>query len=144
MGISRSENMRRIRSKDTAPEMIVRRLVHRMGYRFRLHRKDIAGKPDLAFPARRKVIFIHGCFWHQHPGCREGRPPKSNVDYWIPKLERNRQRDNVAHEQLAASGWDALVIWECETRESRTLMMTLRRFLGVRRQKSSRRSRSSR
>ncbi|WP_259397709.1 very short patch repair endonuclease, partial [Burkholderia cepacia] len=111
--MSRSDNMRRIRSKDTAPEMAVRRLTHGLGYRYRLHRKDIPGKPDLVFPARRKVIFIHGCFWHQHPGCREGRPPKSNAAYWLPKLERNQQRDKAALEKLAALGWNALVIWEC-------------------------------
>lgn len=136
--------MRAVKSRDTAPEMAVRRLVHRMGYRYRLHRKDIPGNPDLAFPARRKVIFVHGCFWHQHPGCREAHPPRSNTDYWLPKLERNRRRDKEVLEQLPTSGWDALVIWECETKESRTLTITLRRFLGVRRRKSRRRTRSSR
>lgn len=103
MGMNRSENMRRIRSKDTAPEMAVRSLAHRLGYRYRLHRKDIPGKPDLVFPGRRKVIFIHGCFWHQHPGCREGRPPKSNTAYWLPKLERNMERDKDALARLAAA-----------------------------------------
>jgi len=129
MGISRSENMRRIRSKDTAPEMAVRRLVHGMGYRYRLHRKDIPGKPDLSFPGRRKVIFIHGCFWHQHPGCREGRPPKSNADYWLPKLERNQARDKEALEQLAASGWEALVLWECEMKDIPALTGKIKNFL---------------
>lgn len=129
MGISRSENMRRIRSKDTMPEMAVRRLVHGMGYRYRLHRRDIPGKPDLAFPGRRKVIFIHGCFWHQHPGCREGRPPKSNTAYWLPKLERNQMRDKAALEKLAASGWRALVVWECQTKSVRKLTRQIRQFL---------------
>ncbi|NAX10194.1 DNA mismatch endonuclease Vsr [Burkholderia pseudomallei] len=129
MAIGRSENMRRIRSKDTEPELVVRRLVYAMGYRYRLHRKDIPGKPDLAFLGRRKVIFIHGCFWHQHPGCREGRPPKSNTDYWLPKLRRNQERDRVALAQLAASGWEALVIWECETKDSSALAIKIDDFL---------------
>ncbi len=129
MGISRSENMRRIRSKDTVPEIAVRSLVHSMGYRYRLHRKDIPGKPDLSFPRRRKVIFIHGCFWHQHSECREGRPPKSNAAYWLPKLRRNQARDKTALEQLAASGWEALVVWECETKDIPALTNKLRSFL---------------
>lgn len=130
MGINRSENMRRIRSKDTAPEMAVRHLAHGLGYRYRLHRKDIPGKPDLVFPGRRKVIFIHGCFWHQHPGCREGRPPKSNAAYWLPKLERNIERDKAALAQLAAAGWDVLVIWECETKNHEAMRQALLDFLG--------------
>lgn len=129
MGISRSENMRRIRSKDTRPEMLVRRLVHRMGFRYRLHRKDIPGRPDLAFPRRRKVIFVHGCFWHQHSGCREGRLPKSNAAYWFPKLQRNKERDRVAQEQLASAGWAVLVIWECETNDLFALACKLKGFL---------------
>lgn len=129
MGIGRSENMRRIRSKDTIPEMTVRRLVHRMGYRYRLHRRDIPGRPDLFFPGRRKAIFIHGCFWHQHPGCREGRPPKSNAAYWLPKLEGNRARDKAAIEELTASGWEALVVWECETKDVLSLAEKLSDFL---------------
>ncbi|MCM2481692.1 MULTISPECIES: very short patch repair endonuclease [Burkholderia] len=129
MAIGRSENMRRIRSKDTEPELAVRRLVYAMGYRYRLHRKDIPGKPDLAFLGRRKVIFIHGCFWHQHSGCREGRPPKSNTDYWLPKLRRNQDRDRAALSQLAATGWEALVIWECETKDSSALAAKIKVFL---------------
>lgn len=130
MGMNRGENMRRIRSKDTGPEMAVRRLVHRLGYRYRLHRKDIPGKPDLVFPGRRKVIFIHGCFWHQHPGCREGRLPKSNLTYWLPKLKRNTERDEAALAQLAASGWDVLVLWECETKSLEATRKVLLNFLG--------------
>lgn len=129
MAISRSENMRRIRSKDTAPEMAVRRLVHGMGYRYRLHRRDVPGKPDMVFPGRHKVIFIHGCFWHQHTACREGRPPKSNTAYWLPKLERNIQRDKAALDQLSASGWEALVVWECELTKPDTLARKLAAFL---------------
>jgi DNA mismatch endonuclease, patch repair protein len=129
VGISRGENMRRIRSKDTMPEMAVRRLLHGMGYRYCLHRRDIPGKPDLVFPGRRKVIFIHGCFWHQHSGCREGRLPKSNTAYWLPKLERNRARDKAALEQLAASGWSAFVVWECEIADIHALIGKIRIFL---------------
>lgn len=130
MGINRSENMRRIRSKDTAPEMTVRRLAHGLGYRYYLHCKDIPGKPDLVFSGRQKVIFIHGCFWHQHPGCREGRPPKSNGGYWLPKLERNVERDKIVQAQLAAAGWHVLVIWECELKNSEALAVKLKGFLG--------------
>ena len=131
MGMNRSENMRRIRSTDTAPEMAVRHLAHGLGYRYRLHRKDIPGKPDLVFSGRRKVIFVHGCFWHQHPGCREGHPPKSNAPYWLPKLKRNIERDKAALAQLAAAGWDVLVIWECETQDGEALAKTLKGFLGA-------------
>lgn len=130
MPISRSENMRRIRSKNTVPEMIVRRMVHAMGFRYRLHRKDIPGNPDLVFRRRRKVIFIHGCFWHQHPGCREGRPPRSNAAYWLPKLERNQARDRAVLEQLAAAGWAVLVLWECETKNDPALTDRINGFLG--------------
>jgi DNA mismatch endonuclease (patch repair protein) len=110
----RSANMRQIKSKDTAPELLLRQLLHRSGYRFRLHRKDLSGKPDLVFPSRRKVIFVHGCFWHQHPGCREGRVPGSRRDYWEPKLLRNQQRDSAAQTALGERGWNELTVWECE------------------------------
>lgn len=130
MGMSRSENMRRIRSKNTVPEIVIRRLVYGLGYRYRLHRKDISGKPDLVFLGRRKVIFIHGCFWHQHPVCREGRPPKSNAAYWLPKLERNIERDRAVRTQLTAAGWDVLVIWECEINNHEALRQILLDFLG--------------
>ena len=130
MGMNRSENMRRIRSKDTVPELTVRRLAYGLGYRYRLHRKDIPGNPDLVFPSRRKVVFIHGCFWHQHPACREGRPPKSNSAYWIPKLNRNLERDKKVRTELLAAGWDVLVIWECETGDHEALRQVLLAFLG--------------
>lgn len=110
----RSENMRRIKNKDTKPELVVRRTLHRLGYRYRLHRKDLPGKPDLAFASRRKAIFVHGCFWHQHPTCAEGRPPRSNGDYWGPKLARNVQRDQGAIAALEAMGWTVTTVWECE------------------------------
>jgi DNA mismatch endonuclease (patch repair protein) len=108
----RSAVMSRIRSKDTGPEMAVRRLVHSMGYRYRLHRRDLPGTPDLVFPGRQRVIFVHGCFWHLHSGC--GRVPKSRVEFWGPKLERNRKRDVAARRKLRSMGWKTLIIWECE------------------------------
>src|SRR5690606_35867793 len=115
----RSANMRAIRSKHTSPELKVRKLVHSLGYRFRLHRSDLPGKPDLVFPARRKVIFVHGCFWHQHPkrACLDSRLPKSNLDYWAPKLKRNVKRDKTNLVALRRMGWDAIIIWECETND---------------------------
>lgn len=128
----RSENMRRIRSKGTKPEMLVRRLVHGMGYRYRLHKKGLPGKPDLVFASRRKVIFVHGCFWHGHEldTCLDGRAPKSNTGYWAPKLARNKERDAVNLAALKAAGWQTLVIWECETRDESALAARLRAFLG--------------
>jgi len=121
--------MRRIRNKGMAPEMKVRRLAHNLGYRYRLHRKDLPGKPDLVFPGRRKVIFVHGCFWHQHQECRDGRPPKSNQSYWQPKLERNTERDARVQAELAEAGWDVLVIWECETKDAQLMKQRLCDFL---------------
>ena len=110
----RSANMRRIRQTDTKPELAVRRAAHQLGYRFRLHRRDLPGTPDLVFPRLRKVILVHGCFWHQHPGCRLARTPKSRLDYWLPKLERNRKRDAEVQAALRKLGWDVLVVWECQ------------------------------
>lgn len=110
----RSVRMGLIRSRDTKPELAVRSLVHGMGYRYRLHGKDLPGKPDLVFKARRKVIFVHGCFWHLHRGCPNCRPPKSRRDYWKPKLERNAERDKEVRVRLRRLGWRSLVVWECE------------------------------
>lgn len=125
--------MQAIRSKNTKPELLVRRLVHRMGYRYRLHRADLPGKPDLVFAARRKVIFVHGCFWHSHddPSCPDGGTPRANTEYWLPKLARNRERDRANLEALAALGWDVLLIWDCETRDSDGLELLIRRFLAA-------------
>src|SRR5437588_5757441 len=103
--MDRSENMRAIRSKGMRPELAVRSLIHRLGYRFRLHRKDLPGKPDLVFSSRRKVIFVHGCFWHQHAGCREGRVPGTRRDYWGSKLRRNQERDAENQARLEEAGW---------------------------------------
>ena len=126
----RSANMRRIRSKDTNPELVLRSLIHRLGYRFRLHRRDLPGHPDIVFPALRKVIFMHGCFWHQHPGCREGRMPGSRVDYWRPKLDRNLIRDAANQSRLKEEGWKVLVIWECELKDLAAVKKTVTEFLG--------------
>ena len=127
----RSEIMSNIRAKDMKPEMAVRRLVHSLGYRYRLHRKDLPGKPDLVFANRKKVIFVHGCFWHQHPdnSCRIVRRPKSNRGYWIPKLKRNAQRDAEHQSALNDSGWDVLIVWECQVRADSDLVNTIRHFL---------------
>ncbi len=125
----RSENMRRIRSQDTAPELIVRRMVHAMGYRYRLHVRDLPGKPDLVFPRLRKVVEIYGCFWHGHTACREGRVPATRPEYWAPKLKANRLRDRANRRRLRALGWSILVIWECQTRNRAPLEKRLSRFL---------------
>lgn len=113
----RSENMRRITSKDTAPELLIRRLLHRAGFRYRLHSRNLPGKPDLAFPKLRKAIFVHGCFWHLHKNCNEGRIPLSRRDYWQPKLLRNVERDREHLRALRELGWRTLCIWECEIKD---------------------------
>lgn len=125
----RSRIMRAVKSRDTAPEMTVRRLVYSMGYRYRLHRKDLPGKPDLAFQSRRKVIFIHGCFWHGHDCKRGARVPKNNREYWETKIARNRERDNHHDEELRREGWRILIVWECQIEEQAALIERIRRFL---------------
>ena len=124
--------MRRIRSKGMKPEMIVRKLAHAMGYRYRLHAKDLPGKPDMVFPARRRVIFVHGCFWHQHAakGCKIARIPRSNREYWLPKLQRNVERDQAHCRALRRDGWGVMTVWECQTKDTAGLQRRLRRFLG--------------
>lgn len=125
----RSARMRRIRSKDTKPEMAVRRLVHALGYRYRLHDRKIHGTPDLAFPSRRKLIMVHGCFWHLHPGCKQARLPKSRIGYWGPKLKANRARDARIKEALVTDGWAVLVLWECELASYANLKSRIFAFL---------------
>lgn len=125
----RSKTMSRIRSKDMVPEMVVRRLVYGLGYRYRLHRSDLPGKPDLVFSSRKKIILVHGCFWHQHTECRDGHVPKSNINYWVPKLERNVQRDREVLENLENMGWDVLVVWECELKNPESLSGRINQFL---------------
>lgn len=127
----RSERMSRVRAKDSKPEMVVRRAAHAMGYRYRLHRNDLPGKPDLVFPAKKKVVFVHGCFWHRHD-CKLGRLPKSNLDFWLPKLQKNRQRDLANQAALNALGWEALIVWECEIGDEGALRARLGDFLGGR------------
>lgn len=126
----RSANMRAIRSVSTKPEMVVRRTTYALGYRYRLHCKDLPGKPDLVFGPRRKTIFVHGCFWHLHKGCVDGRMPQSNISYWRPKLLRNAERDALHIAALKANGWKSLVIWECETKNIPGLARKIKHFLG--------------
>jgi DNA mismatch endonuclease (patch repair protein) len=126
----RSRIMRAVRGADTTPELAVRRLAHSMGYRFRLHRKDLPGKPDLTFPRLHKVIFVHGCFWHGHDCARGARVPVQNRDYWTRKVARNVERDMSAQSALQRLGWKSLVVWECEIKDQDRLRRALRRFLG--------------
>lgn len=123
--------MAAIKSKGMKPEMTVRKVCHAMGYRFRLHRKDLPGNPDLVFPGRRKIVFVHGCFWHQHsdPECPLAHKPRSNMDYWGPKLERTRKRDAGNLTALESLGWKVLVLWECETKLDGDLKNCLEHFL---------------
>jgi DNA mismatch endonuclease, patch repair protein len=125
----RSENMRRIRSKGMKPEMIVRRLVHAMGYRYRLHSPSLPGRPDLVFSRLKKIIEVRGCFWHQHDGCIDSHIPKSRTDYWLPKLAGNRERDRKNLSELRRLGWRVLILWECEIGSSTRLATRLQRFL---------------
>lgn len=127
----RSAIMRAVKSGDTKPEMLVRRLVHALGYRYRLHRADLPGKPDLAFSSRRKVIFVHGCFWHGHDCPRGARMPKSNTDYWRRKITRNQERDQLNLAALSRQGWDVLIVWECQTKDLETLERCLSDFLAT-------------
>jgi DNA mismatch endonuclease (patch repair protein) len=127
--MERSERMGRVRAKDTKPELIVRRLVHALGYRYRLHQRELPGCPDLCFGPRRKVIFVHGCFWHRH-NCNLGnRTPKTRVDFWQPKLEANRQRDRQHQAALKSLGWQILIVWECELAHEEHLQNRLVDFL---------------
>ena len=122
--------MRHIRSKDMKPEMVVRQLVHGMGYRYRLHSPKLPGKPDLVFSRLKKIIEVRGCFWHQHGGCIDSHVPKSRMDYWRPKLLRNQQRDLENLQKLRDLGFRVLVLWECEIAKDKRLAKKLRRFLG--------------
>lgn len=127
----RSERMSRVRAKDTKPELTVRRLVHGMGYRYRLHVSGLPGTPDIVLPRLKKAIFVHGCFWHRHPDptCKLARLPKSNLDFWKPKLTANRIRDHAAQIKLRELGWDILTIWECQIGRPSSLKETLCHFL---------------
>lgn len=126
---TRSYVMSQIRAKNTKPEKIVRSVLHRNGYRFRLHRDDLPGTPDIVLPKYNSVIFVHGCFWHQHKNCRLSKKPKSNTQYWHKKLDRNVERDQANIAELTQDSWRVLVIWECETMKEKTMVEKLNRFL---------------
>ncbi len=126
---ARSERMSRIRGKDSHPEMVVRRILHRLGFRYRLHARNLPGRPDVVFTRKKKAIFVNGCFWHRHD-CHLGRLPKSRLDFWLPKLEKNRQRDGANRLALDKLGWRSLTVWECELNDAEALSLRLRDFLG--------------
>lgn len=128
----RSNIMRGVVSKNTKPEMLVRHLLHRLGYRYTLHARGLPGKPDIVFSRRRKAIFIHGCFWHQHPAtdCRISRRPTSNTEFWNAKLDRNIERDRASLQGLQRLGWTILTLWECELNDANQLELALTDFLG--------------
>lgn len=127
----RSWLMSRVRGKDTAPELVVRRAAHSLGLRFRLHRKDLPGSPDLVFPRRKTVVFVHGCFWHRHDGCKKATTPKSQEEFWQEKFARNVARDRRVIRELEDQGWRALIVWQCETRDSEEVRVMLGRFFGL-------------
>ncbi|MGE3347824.1 MAG: very short patch repair endonuclease [Ramlibacter sp.] len=129
----RSARMALVRAKDTKPELRLRRLVHGMGYRYRLHRRDLPGTPDMVFAGRGKVIFVHGCFWHRHERCALARLPKSRSDFWLPKLTANAERDVRHTRALRRLGWSVLTIWECQLGDTAKLAKRIRRFLDAQR-----------
>lgn len=124
--MSRSDIMRAVKRAHTGPEIIVRQVLHALGLRFRLHRRDLPGSPDIVLPRFRTVVFVHGCFWHRHPGCRYAGIPKSRQEYWLPKFEANVERDERKETQLREQGWRILVIWGCETKNLEALEVRLR------------------
>jgi DNA mismatch endonuclease (patch repair protein) len=126
---TRSSVMARVRGKNTQPEMIVRKLVFAAGYRYRLHVRSLPGSPDLVFPSRKKVIFVHGCFWHRHDNCKRSRMPKSRVEFWSEKLNGNKTRDERNFAALTQAGWRVHVVWECELDDHKALEEELHRFL---------------
>lgn len=126
---ARSANMAKVKGKNTSPEMLVRRTVHAMGYRYRLHARELPGTPDLVFPGRRKIIFVHGCFWHRHPYCKKASMPSTRKYYWQTKLSKNVARDAEAIAKLEASAWDVLVLWECALKDRQKLESRLSTFL---------------
>ena len=127
---ARSRVMRGNRSKDTRPEMLVRRALHGLGYRFRVHVRGLPGTPDIVFGARRAVVQVHGCFWHSHGGCRHASVPRTRASYWVPKLARNVERDAECEAALEASGWRVMVVWECEVRQLDAVLERAAAFLG--------------
>ncbi len=127
----RSSLMKKVRQRDTKPEMVVRRAAHRLGYRFRLQRKDLPGRPDLVFARRKVAVFVHGCFWHRHSGCRHASTPKANAGFWHEKFRCNVERDARKESELRQLGWKVLIIWECETGDEELLRLRLSKFLGL-------------
>ena len=125
----RSKRMALVRSKDTKPELLVRKIARACGFKFRLHASDLPGKPDIVFTKRRKIIFIHGCFWHRHPGCALARLPKSKLDFWVPKLTENRRRDLSNIARLRRKNWKVSVVWECQLKNPILLEKRIRKFL---------------
>jgi DNA mismatch endonuclease (patch repair protein) len=123
--------MARVQSKNSRPELFVRKLVFSFGYRYRLHMRNLPGCPDMVFVGRRKVIFVHGCFWHRHSNCALARMPKSRLDFWMPKLQANKQRDQRNRRLLTRSGWKVLTVWECQLRDPERLGATIKRFLNA-------------
>lgn len=130
----RSEIMRRVKSKDTTPERLVQSLLHRLGYRFRLHAAALPGKPDIVLPGRKTVVFVHGCFWHRHAGCRRASTPTTRTEYWMPKFERTVARDRRNRRLLKKMGWTVIVIWECEVGKPDALSRKLKNRIGLRMQ----------
>jgi DNA mismatch endonuclease (patch repair protein) len=127
----RSALMARIRGRHTQPELTVRRIAHRMGLRFRLHRRDLPGTPDLVFPARKSVVFVHGCWWHRHPNCAKASGAKTRPEYWRAKFDRNVERDRGVKQQLEESGWRVITIWECETKSEAVIESLLREIIDL-------------
>ncbi|MCX5657974.1 MAG: DNA mismatch endonuclease Vsr [Candidatus Omnitrophica bacterium] len=131
----RSWNMSRIKSKDTAPELRVRKILHKAGYRYRLYSKNLPGKPDIVFNKFQTAVFIHGCFWHHHKGCKGAYFPKSNIKYWLPKIRRNIQRDKIIVKQLSKEGWRVIIIWECQTYKDEEILKAFSKQLITERQR---------
>jgi len=125
----RSRNMSRVKGRDTKPERLVRSLIHRMGFRFSLHRNDLPGKPDIVLTRHQKVVLVHGCFWHGHAGCSRATVPSTNIPFWKNKISGNKSRDRIVKRRLGVMGWNVLVVWECETKSIQKLTATLERFL---------------
>jgi DNA mismatch endonuclease, patch repair protein len=122
--------MQSVGTKDTGPEITVRKTAHKLGFRYSLYRKDLPGKPDLVFSSRHKIIFVHGCFWHGH-GCKKGKLPKSKLEYWAPKIEQNKRRDRRNVRNLRKNGWDVLSVWQCQTKSPKRLETKLSKFLNA-------------
>ncbi|WP_134674714.1 DNA mismatch endonuclease Vsr, partial [Pseudomonas viridiflava] len=129
--VTRSRMMSNIRGKNTRPELVVRKFLHANGYRFRLHRKDLPGNPDIVIPKLRVCIFVHGCFWHRHEGCKYSTTPKTRIDFWNEKFKKNVDRDCKAQAELKKLGWTVITIWECQTKEEGSLLSLIESLKAV-------------